>query len=253
MKAINSKNLHCRREPFTFPRGWRISCCLGSTYLSNDNSFKEYSLCESLPPTGSPLETQQEVLSRLNSSNIFLIFMRDEIFPRVRIIGRVRLYHLPIPQIPILNHAAPGHRISIERVSPAQDSEVGQADFVRISIDQGGHAEEAGIDGMLGDVQFKVSSIVQFGPLKLTIVSDQQGTCEIGFFKCNVLSIGAWARNGSASEFHANATLSSACVVFRLAEPNQIGDPVRMRVARDDDVISYGIVVKRLEGAITIG
>lgn len=88
--------------------------------------------------------------------------MRDKILPRLRIISHIRLHHLPTPQIPIGNHSARGYRISIERISPAQDGEVCQADFVRVSIDQGRHAEVAGIDRVLGYVQFKISSVVEF-------------------------------------------------------------------------------------------
>lgn len=88
-------------------------------------------------------------LYRDQSSNIFDILMRDEIFPSVRIISRIRLHHFPTPQIPILNHPAPRYRISIERISPAQDGEVCETDFVRVSSDQGRHAKVAGIDGVV--------------------------------------------------------------------------------------------------------
>lgn len=37
-----------------------------------------------------------------------------------------------------------------------------------------------------------------------------------------------------------------------MVEPNQIRDPVRMRVARDYNVVSYRIIVKRLESAVAI-
>lgn len=37
-----------------------------------------------------------------------------------------------------------------------------------------------------------------------------------------------------------------------MVEPDQIGDPVRMRVTRDYNVVSYGIIVERLESAVTI-
>ena len=140
--------------------------------------------------------------------------MRDEISARVRIVGHVRLHHLPAPQISVGHHAAAGHGISIERVSSAQNGEVGQADFVRVPIDEGGHAEVAGVDRVLGYVQLKVSSVVEFGPLELAVVSNEEGTSVVGCLDRNVLPVRAGARNCGAGKFDANAALSSARVVF---------------------------------------
>lgn len=98
--------------------------------------------------------------------------MGDEITTRLRVVGHVRLHHLPTPQVPIGNHPAPGHRVSIQRVSPAQDGEVCQADFIRVPVHQSRHAEVAGVDRVLGYVQLKVSPIVQFRPLKLAVVAN---------------------------------------------------------------------------------
>ena len=154
--------------------------------------------------------------------------MRDEITPVLGIVGQIRLHHLPTPQITILNHATPSYRVSVERIGPAEDGEVRQADFVRVSIDQGRHSKVAGIDGLLGYLQFEIPAVVDFGPLELAVVSNKERAFVIGSNNRDILSKRAWTRNRSASKFHANAALSSAGVIFRMVEPHQIRDPVRM-------------------------
>ena len=39
-----------------------------------------------------------------------------------------------------------------------------QADFVRVTIDDGGHAEVTGIDGILADLQFEITPVIELRP-----------------------------------------------------------------------------------------
>ena len=91
----------------------------------------------------------QLTLSQSNTicSNVFLVIRRNEIPPtrNRRVISSIRHNCLSSLQRSILHYTTSHSRISRQRVGPTQYGEVCQADLIRVTVDDGGHAEVAGI------------------------------------------------------------------------------------------------------------
>lgn len=189
---------------------------------------------------------------RSSSSLPDVILTRNEIPPRLGIVGRVRLHHPSALQYSIRHHPARRDRVPIQRVVAAQHGEVGQADLVRVAGFGRGQAEEAGVDRALADVQLKVSAVVELRPLQLAVVGHQPCAGEVGRLNSDVLPSRAGAGDGGAGKLHANTPLPGSGVIVLLPEPYQITDPVGVRVSRNDNVVSNVVVIKCLISPIAI-
>ena len=156
------------------------------------------------------------------NSDILHILMRDEIQARRRRIRLIRLHRPPALERPILHHPSTRHarRAAIQGISSAQHRKVGQADLVRVAVDNGGQAEVARVDGIVADVQLKVSAIVQLAPLQFAVGADEPGAGVVGGGDGDVLPGGAGTRYGGPGEFHANGAFASGRVVRLVVEPD---------------------------------
>lgn len=88
----------------------------------------------------------------------------------------------------------------LEAIAAVQDGEVGQADLARVAGDDGGHAEEVGVEPGVRDVEFVVAAVVCFGPLELAVVSHQVVADVVGAGDGDVLAEGTGAADGGAGE-----------------------------------------------------
>ena len=80
-------------------------------------------------------------------SNVFLVIHRNEIPPtrNRRVISSIRHNCLSSLQRSVFHYTTSHSRISRQRVGSTQYGEVCQADLIRVTVDDGGHAEVAGI------------------------------------------------------------------------------------------------------------
>ena len=188
-------------------------------------------------------------------SDILHILVRDKVEPSRRIIRRIRLHRLPTLQRSILHNPSTGHtrRTPIQSVGPAQNGEVGQADLIRVPVDNGWQAKVARIDRIMANLQFKVSTIIQLIPLQFAIGADEPSAGIVGCCNGDVVASGAWTRHGSTSKFHSNGAFAGSGVVGLVVEPDKIADPVCVRVAGDDDIIANVVGVEGVECAVAVG
>lgn len=127
--------------------------------------------------------------------------MADEVNTGIGIISRIRRDRLPSFQSPVRNHPAAGHRVPIELVRAAEHREVGQADLVGVSVDDGWQPEVACVDGVVADVQLEVAAVVELAPLQLAVVFDQVAACVVGGRDGDVVACGAGTGDCGAGEF----------------------------------------------------
>lgn len=99
--------------------------------------------------------------------------MADEVDTRIRVVRRIRCHHLPPLQRPVRNHTTARHRVPVELVRPAEHREVGQADLIRVPVDDSRHSEVARVDGIMANVELEVTAVVELAPLELAVVLDE--------------------------------------------------------------------------------
>lgn len=188
----------------------------------------------------------------ISFSNILPILMGDEIQTCIGIIRHVGLHHFAASQHTVFHHAAAGDGISMQGVFATENGKVGQADLVGVSIDHGGHAEEARVDGAVADVQLEIASIIQFRPLEFAVVRHQEAALVVGRLDGDVLAIRTRARYRRPGKFHPDAAFPRLRVVGMVAQPDQITDPVCVGISSHDDVVSDVVLVQRLICAISV-
>lgn len=154
--------------------------------------------------------------------------MGDEIRPRLGVVGEIRLHGFAASQDSVLHHPSTGHGVPIECIGPAQNGKVRQADLVGVPVDDGGHAEETGVDRAVADLQLKVAAIIELRPLEFTVCCYEIVTLVVGSFDGNVVAIRTWACDGCPSKLHPNTSFPGFCVVGMLTKPDKITNPIGM-------------------------
>lgn len=172
---------------------------------------------------------------------------------RRRVLRDVRLRRLPELQRPVLHNPFPRCGIPRKRIRAVHHREIRQADLVRVAVHHRWHAEVQRSHVVVRDLQFVVAAVVQFRPLQFAVECRQEVAGVVGPRDGDVLSRGAGARHGGAGEFDAHATFARLRVVVVLVEPDQVADPIGVRVAGDDDVVADVVLVECLECPVTVG
>lgn len=169
------------------------------------------------------------------------------------IFGQVRLHHSAPLERPVFNHPATRHGIPLEGVRSTEHREVGQTDFFRAPGPRVGDSKKVGLDGLLADVKLEITSVVQLGPLQFAVIRQQRAADLVGRCDGDVLTTRARAGNGGAGKFDPDASFPRGRVILMFAEPDQITDPVGMRIPGNDDVVANLVFVEGLESSVPVG
>lgn len=89
--------------------------------------------------------------------------------------------------------------------------------------------------------------------MQFAISSDEQVASVVGAGDGDVLAEGAGTGDGGAGEFDADGAGAGGRIVGVVVEPDEVADPVGVRVARDHDVVADVVRVQRLEGPVAAG
>ena len=119
--------------------------------------------------------------------------MRHKPESRIRRVRHISHDGLSPLQRSILDNATTSSAIRgpMKPILPSEDSEVPKRDLIRVPVHDGRHAEVAGIDGRLVDVQLEVAAVVQLAPLQLAVGRDEGLAGFAGECKGDVLAVGA--------------------------------------------------------------
>ena len=137
-------------------------------------------------------------------------------------------------------------------ISTTQDREIRQTNLIRISGPRGGEPEVISHDRRLADLKLKVAAVVNLGPLQLAVGADEDVTDIVCAGDGDVLAERGGAGDGGAGEFDADGAGACFRVVGLIVEPDEVADPVGVRVARQHDVVADVVRVQRLEGPVAV-
>lgn len=141
----------------------------------------------------------------------------------------------------------------MQPVLPADDCKVGQRDLARVPVHNGREAKVPRLDLLRSDVQLVVPAVVELAPLQLPVGADEPLARLDARGETYVLTAGGGRGHGRPREFDADGPFARRRVVGMLVEPHEIRDPVRVRVARDHDVVGDVVVVQGREGPVAVG
>jgi len=102
-------------------------------------------------------------------------------------------------------------------------------------------------------LQLEVAAVVDFRPLQLAVGADQEVAGVVGVGEGDVLPVRAGAGDGGAGEFDADGAGPRGHVVRVVVQPDEVADPVGVRVTRDHNVVADVVGVQRLEGPVSVG
>lgn len=183
--------------------------------------------------------------------NILDISLADKPNTSLGVVGSVGLLDLTKLESTRLNNTTSNR--SLQLVGTALDGKVGKRDFIRVAVDNGGHAKVVCGDLVVVDVQLKVSSVVNVVPLQLVVGVDEPVGGAVGGLEGDVLAVGAWRRDGRAGKFDTDAVVARGRVVAFVVEPNKVGDPRGVRVTGHDNVVANAVVVEVRKSAVAVG
>lgn len=108
--------------------------------------------------------------------DILRIIVRDVVQSRISGIGQIRLEGGTESDIAILHRSRDGRTVvkTLQAVCARLNSEICKADLTWVSIHNCWHPKVVGNNLFLCDVQLKITSVVDLGPLQLAIVFHQQ-------------------------------------------------------------------------------
>jgi hypothetical protein len=102
-------------------------------------------------------------------------------------------------------------------------------------------------------VQFEVAAVIDLGPLELEVNIDQGLGFGLAFLEILGVAHLTATSDGCAAKLGTDGALAGGVIVGLLASPDDVGDPVSVSVAGNEDVVADAVVVKRLEGAVLVG
>ena len=104
----------------------------------------------------------------------------------------------------------------------------------------------------MANAQLVITSVVEFRPLKLAIGSDESAGRVVGAGQADVLAGGRLRGDGGPREFHADRPFPCGRIIGMVVEPDEVAHPIRMRIARDYDIVAYVVLVEDLECTVAV-
>lgn len=172
-------------------------------------------------------------------------------FSTVRVKRHIASTDRAILQSTVLNLATSDG--SLQRIATLEDSEISKAYLIAIASPDIRQPKVARAHSFRRDLHLVVATIVSFLPLQLFVVTNKQRGLVVCLSDGRFGSEGGVGRDGCAGKLGSKCAGTGGWVVIFGTEPDEVGDPVQVRVTGHHDVVADVVVNKGLERAVLVG